>query len=70
MKELQAKLATPISNGGLLLAPPGQVTGSAKAGSQTPHYCLPPMEGDFTLFHLLICHSLPVLLCIFVLSPH
>ena len=55
------KLSTPISNGGLILTPPGYIADAAKAGSQSSYYCLPPMEGPFTLSHLLICRFLPVL---------
>ena len=41
------KLATPISNGGLLLYPPGIITGSAKGGiSQYHFYWLPSKEGS------------------------
>ena len=52
------QLAPPISNGGLMITPPGYNTGAAKAGSQAPLYCQPPMEGFFTLSHLPTSRSL------------
>lgn len=39
------KSLTPISNGGLILIPPGYNTGSGKAGVHNYiQYCLPPLE--------------------------
>ena len=73
------ELATPISNGGLTLTPPGYFSGSARGGiSQYHFYWLPPKEGVPTFFRPLVCHSLPVLGCILesfprlhsLLSPH
>lgn len=46
----KSKLATPISNGGLLFHPPGAITGSAQGGiSQHHFYLLPPKEGSYLL---------------------
>lgn len=64
------KLATPISNGGLILTPPGYFSGSARGGiSQYHFYWLPPKEGAPTFFRPLVCHSLLVPECISVLFP-
>ena len=55
------KLATPISNGGLTLTPPGYFSGSARGGiSQYHFYWLPPKEGSPTFFRPPACRSLPV----------
>ena len=44
------KLATPISNGGLLFHPPGAITVSAQGGiSQHHFYLLPPKESSYLL---------------------
>ena len=37
-----AKSLTPISNGGLILAPPGHCTGSASGGVSQHHWCCQP----------------------------
>lgn len=64
------QLATPISNGGLTLTPPGYFSGSARGGiSQYHFYWLPPKEGTPTFFRPLVCHSLLVPGCISVLFP-
>ena len=56
-----SKLATPISNGGLDLTPPGYFTGSARGGvSQYHFYWLPPKEGVSTFFRPLTYHFLLV----------
>lgn len=55
------ELATPISNGGLTLTPPGYFSGSARGGiSQYHFYWLPPKEGSPTFFRPPACRSLPV----------
>ena len=57
-----SKLATPISNGGLILTPPGYFAGSARDGvSQYQFYWLPPKEGSTTFFRPLTYHFLPAL---------
>ena len=57
-----SKLPTPISNGGLILAPPGHFSGSARGGiSQYHFYWLPPKEGSTTLFRPRVYHFLLVL---------
>ena len=59
--ETYFKLATPISNGGLTLTPPGYFSGSARGGiSQYHFYWLPPKEGSPTFFRPPACRSLPV----------
>lgn len=56
------ELPTPISNGGLILAPPGHFSGSARGGiSQYHFYWLPPKEGSTTLFRPPAYHFLLVL---------
>ena len=50
VEHIKSKLATPISNGGLLFHPPGAITGSAQGGiSQHHFYLLPPKEGSYLL---------------------
>lgn len=55
------KSLAPISNGGLIFAPPGHFTGSARDGiSQYHYYWFPSLVGLATSFHPLTCHFLPV----------
>ena len=65
------QLATPISNGGLTLTPPGYFSGSARGGiSQYHYFWLPSYVGLTTFFRPLVYHSLLVPKCICVLSLH
>ena len=62
------QVITPISNGGLILTPPGYFTGSARGGiSQYHFYRLPPKGGISTFFRPLTYHFLLVLEYILIL---